>query len=175
MPITYIFSQVFAFLWFIFLVLSYFTKSITKIRILNFANAFCLLISLLLLNAHTGIGAVAIGMILPLILTHPYFSNNKNYTIVHIVLLLFSWLAMTVITVFTYVGWPSLLPCIAFLIHSYSLLQRRAIVYKYMQIPQCFLYFIYYVKISSIIAATAEFPILAMLLIGIFTDLKRNK
>ena len=130
LTVPYILSQIFAILWFTFLIPTFFAKSIAKIRICTALNALCLIISFLLLNALTGMGGTILTLTLSLILCLPFFEKSKNFTLVHAVLLVSSWLTMITITLFTYQGWPSLLPCIAVLLHSYSVIQKNPLIYK---------------------------------------------
>ena len=175
MPLTYIFSQIFAALWFTFLILTYFTKSITKIRIYTFINALCLIISFLLLNAITGVWAILIIFIVSLVMCIPNFGKTEKFTIIHIVLIVISWMAMLIITYYTYQGWHSILPCIATLIGTYSLIQKNPLIYKILQIPQGLLYLLYSIVIFSPVMAIEELALIIILFFGIYKDIKREK
>ena len=172
--IPYILSQIFAALWFTFLILTYFTKSITKIRVFTVVSAFCLIMSFLFLSAFTGVWAILLVLTISLVMFLPYFENNKNITILHIVLTVFSWLTMITITYLTYEGWPSLLPSIATLLTTYSLIQKNPLVYKILQAPQCFLFFTYHWTFASYIGVAAQFALMIILFFGIKNDFKRK-
>ena len=167
---AYILSQVFAFAWFVFLILTYFTKSITKIRIYNVILSLCLIISFFLLNALTGVWATLLYLVYSLILCHPYFNKTQKFTKVHISLLMTTYIVVIIITYFTYQGWHSLLPCITSFIGPYSIIQKKPFVYKILQIPQAVLFLIYHFVIYSYVGFIAEIILLTMLLIGMYNE-----
>jgi len=171
---TYIMSQIFSTIYYMLLVVSYQLKDRNKILILNYIGLISTGISLLLLNAYTGLAMIIVSIIRTTVFLIDEKLNGKQNIIKtkDIIILIVLYLIMIISTLYTYSGPLSIIPLISTMIYTYSIWQKNTKVYKLLGIPHGILITIYSIYIVSITAIIFEIISTISAIIGI---IKENK
>ena len=169
LPSTYLISQVFIIIMFIFLGLSYFVKSRKKVLLFNAAAHIFQTVALVIVNHFTGASMAFITLLRDNIFLLDLkdgkndISNNKI-----ILIILFSLIIL--FTIFTYSGIYSLFSVIAVSLSTIGLWQKKVKVYKLLSIPANIMWLGYYIYINSFFGYILEGILVICTIIGYFKN-----
>lgn len=167
LSLTYIASQIFVVLSYIFLMLTYFVKSRKTLLVISFASLIAVGISFFLLSAYTGLAMVFVAIIRNLIFLRNDKKAKTNKITKKDILILIVLSAVSIIFAkFTYTGFLSLLSVFATMLYTYSVWQKNTIVYKILGIPISLIWIAYNIYIFSIFGIICESSILISAIIG---------
>lgn len=175
MTITYIISQLFVIISYMFLAFSYKGKNTKQIIIFNFSSLLATAIAYLFLSAWSGFVMIIVSIIrntLFLIQNKYNTSQNKKF---NFLVLSFIISITIVLAAFTYDGLFSMLPVFATLLYTYSIWQKNPLTYKFLGIPVGLLCFFYEIHILSIFGMILEFALLLIVIIEIIINMKMKK
>lgn len=163
MGITYILSQVFVIIQYIFIITTYQVKTKKQIIIFNTLGATSAIISFLCLKAYSGCMMSLVSIFRNLLF---FNMKEKDKTALTIVLIL-----LFILTIFTYNGILSLMPSIGTLLYTLSVWQNDTKIYKKYGILIEMSWFLYFIYIKSLFGIVLE----GISLISIMIGLKREK
>jgi len=174
---AYIASQILTIAMYVTLAISYYMKDRTKILLINFLG--CLLIGLayLLLSAYTGAVMALISVIRNIIFLIDEKKNGKSEKIVKkdIYILIFIYLIIVIVTIPTYNSLLSLLSVFATSLFTFSVWQKKTIIYKALGIPISSLWIAYNIYVLSLFGFVLESIILIFALSGFIIEKKKRK
>lgn len=177
LEITYIMSQLFTIIMYIFSGLSYYAKDRKKVLILNFIGLLSIAVAYVLLKAWTGLAMDIVAIIRNIIFLIDEKKNgtrNKN-TKADVAILIILYTIIIVSTIFTYNGLLSLASVIATCIYTFSVWQKNVKLYKFLGIFVETLWMIYNIYIMSIFGIILEAVVLICAITGYITETKKNK
>lgn len=145
---TYIISQVFFVLNYVFLLLTYRVKSKKNILIFNTISGISEAIWFLLLWAFSGCSMIILALVRNVIIWYNDKKSNIILQNVSFVVILFSIIIFSVIT---YDWLYSILPGISWILYLYSIRQKNIKTYKILWIPVALCWILYNVFVFSII------------------------
>ena len=172
LTITYILSQIFIIINYVFLGISYHSKDYKKILFLNMFALIFACLSYICLKAYTGLvmEMVAILRNILFIINEKKNGKSKDITKNEIYMLLFIYLITFILTIFTYNDFLSLMSVIATIIYTYSIWQRNTRVYKILGIPVSLIWIIYNIYIRSIFGIILEIFLVVVEIIGVIRE-----
>lgn len=158
LTLEYILSQVFIVISYLFLVLTYQSKSRKNILIYSFISLIANGISYIFLQAYTGLAMCFVAIFRNIIFMIDEKRNGKSDDIKKKdVLILIVLYAISIIsTVFTYDGFLSLLSVFATMLYTYSVWQKKTSIYKILGLPIGILWIAYNIYIMSIFGIILE-------------------
>ena len=162
---TYLISQVFIIIMFIFLGLSYFVKSRKKVLLCNATAHIFQTVALVIVNHFTGASMAFITLLrdniflLDLKDGRNDISNNKS-----ILVILFTLIIL--FTIFTFSGVYSLFSSIAVSLSTIGLWQKKVKMYKLLSIPANLMWFCYYIYINSLFGYVLEGILVICTIVG---------
>ena len=172
---TYILSQVFIVISYVFLISTYQFKNRTTILLFGFLSAIATGASHFCLAAYSGLAMTCVSVIRNSI----FFVQAKNGKTDKITKV--DWAILTVLftiaivsAVFTYQGFLSLMSVFATLIYTYSVWQKNTKVYKYLGIPTSICWIIYDIYITSWFGMLLESALMISAIIGIIREHKHK-
>ena len=175
--LTYIISQVFTILMYILLATTYYLKDRKKILVVSFLSTIAIGTAYVLLNAWTGFAMCIVAIIRNSIFIIDEKKNGKKETITQkdILVLIFFFLIIGISTIFTYDGFLSLLSVFATMLYTYSVWQKKVIIYKLCGIPVGILWIAYNIYIMSLFGIILESVLLIASTCGYIIALKNSK
>ncbi len=174
--LNYILSQVFTIIMYIMLATTYYLKDRKKILIVSFLSTVSISIAYILLNAWTGFAMCVVAIIRNIIFIIDEKKNGKREVITKndIFYLVFFFLIIGISTIFTYDGIWSLLSVFATAIYTYSVWQKKVIIYKFCGIPVGILWIAYNIYIMSLFGIILESILLIASTCGYIIALKNK-
>ena len=163
MRITYIISQIFVIIQYIFIITTYQVKTKRQIIIFNTLAASSAIISFLCLEAYSGCMMSLVSILRNLLFFKMKEKDKIKLTIILIILF--------VLTIFTYNGILSLMPSIGTLLYTLSVWQNDTKTYKKYGILIELSWLIYFIYVKSLFGIILE----GISLISIIIGLKREK
>lgn len=175
--IQYIISQVFTVISYIFLALTYHSKSRMTVLTLNFLSQIMFVVSYILLGAWSGLAMVIVALIRNIIFIVDEKKNGKREQMnrLDIVILIMMYIISIASAIFTYEGFFSLLPVLATLIYTYGVCQKNIKTYKLLGIPTELLWTCYNIYIKSIFGLLLEAIILTSCFTGYYMEVKKSQ
>lgn len=174
MIVTYILSQVFIIINYIFLVMTYQSKSRKNILIYNLGALNATGISYIFLSAYSGLAMVVVAIIRNVIFIIDEKKNgksNKNGTKDYIILAIL-YIISIISAIFTYNGILSMMSVIATMLYTYSVWQKNTKIYKTLGIPIGIMWIIYNIYIFSIFGIILEVVLAISSIIGYIRENK---
>lgn len=170
---VYIWSQVFTILMYGLLALTYYAKDRKKVLILSFMSLIANVLAYVLLNAYTGLAMCVVALFRNIYFLIDEKKNGISETIgkKDIIVLIILIIAIIISTVFTYEGFLSLLSVFATTIYTYSVWQKKTLVYKFCGIPVGILWILYNLYIKSIFGVILESILLVSSIGGYILEL----
>ncbi len=176
LTLVYVGSQIFTILTYALLVMTYYVKSRKKVLVISFLSIVANLLAYVLLNAGTGVAMCVVA-----IARNAYFlvdekkGNHEENKIKDVVVLLVIYFAIGVVTYFTYEDFWSLLSVFATMLYTYSVWQKKTLVYKLCGIPIGILWVCYNAYVKSIFGVILEAILLISSVIGYWMERKQQK
>lgn len=176
LTITYILSQVFTIINYIFLGTTYYLKNRKAILVISVLSAISMACAYVFLEAYTGLAMCAVSIIRNLIFIIDEKKNGKSDKIFKkdVVILITLYLLAFMSTIFTYNGLGSLLSVFATLVFTYAVWQKHTKIYKILGIPTSLLWISYNIYIKSIAGIALECVILICSITGYVLEGKRK-
>lgn len=177
LTVTYILSQIFTIMMYIFLATTYYVQDRKKVLVLHFIATIASAIAYILLGAWTGVAMCAVVVIRNIIFIVDENKNGKEMILIKkdIVILIILYVISIVFAVFTYDGPLSLLSVLATLINTYAVWQKKINIYKLLGIPTGILWVFYNIYIMSIFGIILESILLICSTTGYILDMKSKK
>lgn len=177
LTIPYILSQIFIIINYVFLALSYYAKNRKAVLIINFISLIANVLSFVCLNAYSGIAMCLLALIRNIIFLLDEKKNGKSDVITKkdIIILIVLYIIAIISAVFTYEGFFSLLSVFATMLYTYSVWQKKTIIYKLMGIPVGILWIFYNIYIMSIFGIILESILLICSISGYVIELNKNR
>ncbi len=175
--VTYVISQIFTILTYIFLALTYYAKDRRKLLLLSFLSLSANMMAYSLLNAWTGIAMCIVALIRNIIFMIDENKNGKREIItkIDIFILIFLFMISIILAIFTYNGFFSLLSVFATLLYTFSVWQKKTSFYKLLGIPVEILWLLYNIYIMSIFGIIAETILLICTVTGYWLEVRKSK
>lgn len=175
--VAYIWSQIFTILMYVLLAVTYYAKDRKKVLVFSFLSLIANVIAYILLNAYTGIAMCIVALFRNIYFLVDEKKNGISDKIgkKDIIVLIILIIAILISTIFTYEGFLSLLSVFATTIYTYSVWQKKTLVYKFCGIPVSILWILYNLYIKSIFGVILESILLISSIIGYILELKANK
>ena len=168
MTLTYVLSQVFIIINYIFLVMTYQSKSRKNILSYNFLALIATGVSYIFLSAYSGLAMVVVAIIRNIIFIIDEKKNgksNKNRKKDYVILIIL-YVISIISAIFTYNGILSMMSVVATMLYTYSVWQKNTKVYKALGIPIGVLWIVYNVYIFSIFGIILEVVLAISSIIG---------
>ena len=174
---TYILSQIFTVVSYIFMAATYFTKDRKTILILSFMVVITNGIAFIFLNAYSGLAMCVVAILRNIIFLFGERENKKTdkMTKEDIIVLIGLYIISIVLGIFTYNGVLSLLSIIGTMLYTYSVCQKNTKVYKILGIPVSALWICYNIYILSIFGVILESIMLICSTTGVILENRRMK
>lgn len=168
LSMTYILSQVFTILMYVLLAITYYVKNRKTVLVISFLSLIANAIAYVLLNAYTGLAMCIVALIRNIWFIIDEKKNGKQEKIVKkdVVSLIIIYILTIILTFFTYEGFLSLLSVFATMLYTYSVWQKKTIVYKLCGIPIGILWVLYNLYVKSIFGVILEAILLVSSMIG---------
>ena len=176
LTLSYILSQIFVIVGYIFLAVSYHSKDRTRILMLNFGTLVMIGISYFFLSAYTGLAMIIIALTRNLIFLYDEKKYGKTEAITKrdIAILVAIYVAIIIATYLTYTSILSLSSVLATVIFTYSVWQKKTSVYKGLGIPVVMIWIIYNVYIMSLFGIILETTLLLFVISGLILELRKK-
>ena len=156
MSISFIASQVAVVLAYVFLALTYKTKSRKVLLFFNFGYLILSSVSYLFLSAYIGFAMTMVAILRNIIFLIQNKDKSSKYTFVdYLILILLVGLSIF-LSFLTYNGFYSLFSMFSTVLYTFSVWQRSIPLYKILGIPVSGLYIGYFVFIGSIFGIICE-------------------
>lgn len=175
--ITYIISQFFVILNYVFLAITYYSKDRKRILFLNFCSLTSIGIAYIFLSAYTGLSMVILSIIRNIIflLDEKKFGKTTEISKREIFILILIYIITITFAVFTYNEFLSLLSVFATMLYTFSVWQKKTIIYKALGIPVGLLWLFYNIYISSIFGIILETILLLSVINGWIIEKKKEQ
>ena len=173
---TYIISQILIIITYTLLVITYCIKNRAVTIILSFLSIITEATSYILLNAHAGLAMCGVAFVRNIIFIADEKINGKRAQIYKkdVAILALLYIVSIVLAIYTYNGFQSLPPVFATMLYTYSLWQRKSIIYKLFGVPIGILYILYGFYIKSFFTVVLETILLISAIIGYIQELKKS-
>ena len=164
--LIYITSQILTIGMYGLLALSYYLKSRSKILIANFLGSILIAVALLLLEAYTGAAMALIAIIRNFIFLIDEKKNGKVDKIKSkdVLILVVILLMIVLAAIPTFTSTLSLLPVLATSIFTFSIWQKKKIVYKVLGVPVSILWIVYSIYIATLFGIILEVIVLLFII-----------
>jgi len=164
MEVTYIISQIFVVIQYIFIITTYQVKTKKEIIIFNTLSGASTIISFICLKAYSGCMMSFVSIFRNFLFLN---MKEKDKTKLAIVLTM-----LLILTIFTYNGILSLMPSIGTLLYTLSVWQNDTKIYKKYGIIIELSWLIYFIYVKSLFGIILESITLLSVIIGIKRDKK---
>ena len=156
---------------------SYITKKRKSILIASIAGIIFNALAYILLGAWTGLAMCAIALLRNLysIWDEAHNGSREKITRRDVVVLIVTFLAIIAVTIPTYDGFLSLMSVFGAMAYTYSIWQKKPIVYKFFGIPVGLLWLTYNVYVRSFFGVVLELALLVVSIYGYVVALKAQK
>lgn len=177
MTATYILSQVFIIINYIFLVMTYQSKSRKYILIFNFGALISTGISYIFLSAYSGLAMVIVAIIRNIIFIIDEKKNGKSNKngIKDYIILAILYIISIISAVYTYNGILSMMSVVATMLYTYSVWQKNTKIYKALGVPVGIMWIIYNIYIFSLFGIILEIILTISSIIGYIKENKESK
>ena len=177
LTLPYILSQVFIIINYLFLAISYYSKNRKTVLCLGFISLVSNALSYVFLNAYSGLAMCILALVRNIIFLLDEKKNGKSDVITKKdVIILIILYAFAIASAFlTYEGFLSLLSIFATMLYTFSVWQKKTIIYKLMGIPVGILWIFYNIYIMSIFGIILESVLLICSISGFVIEFKKNK
>lgn len=173
---TYVLSQVFIIISYVFLISTYQLKSRKSILVFNFLSLLATGVSHFCLSAFSGLAMTCVAIIRNIIfLAQENKGKSDKITNTDIVILIVLYAISIVSAIFTYEGIMSLMSVFATMIYTYSVWQKNTSVYKYLGIPVSTCWILYDIYITSWFGMLLESALMISAIIGIIRVHREQK
>ena len=173
---TYVLSQIFIVISYIFLISTYQLKSRKSILVFNFLSLIATGASHFCLSAFSGMAMTCVALIRNIIfLVQEKKGKNDKITKADVIILLVLYAISIVSAVFTYEGILSLMSVFATMLYTYSVWQKNTKVYKYLGIPVSTCWILYDIYITSWFGMLLESCLMVSAIIGIYREHKSRQ
>ena len=174
---SYIISQVFVIITYLFLALSYYAKDIKVVLYLSFLSLVANALTYVLLNAYSGFAMCIFACVRNIMFMIDEKKNEKSEKITKrdIVILIVLYSIIGILAAMTFEGFLSLLSVFATMLYTYSVWQKKTIIYKLLGTPIGILWIFYNLYVKSIFGVILETILLVCSLIGFVLEFKKNK
>ncbi len=173
----YIASQILTVAMYITLAITYYLKDRKTILIINFLGCILIGSAYFLLSAYTGLAMSIIAIIRNIIFLIDEKKNGKSEKInkKDIIILAIIYFATILVTIPSYNGFLSLLSVFATSLYTFSVWQKKTIVYKILGIPIGLLWISYNVYVMSLFGIILESVLLVFAITGFTLEYKKRK
>ena len=177
LTLPYILSQVFIIINYALLAISYYCKDRKTVLVISFMAVIANGLSYVFLNAYSGLAMCILALIRNIIFLIDEKKNGKRDKIYKkdIIILVILYTIAIISAIFTYEGILSLLSVVGTMLYTYSVWQKKTIIYKFMCIPVGISWIIYNVYIMSIFGIILESVLLVSSTMGYILELKEKK
>lgn len=164
----YVLSQVFTIIMYVLLIITYYCKSRDKVLLLNMLASLASATAYIFLNAWTGLMTCIISLVRNIIYIIDEKKNGQRETVgkKDIIILVIIGALLIVSAVFTYEGFFSLFSIIATMLYTFSICQKKTVVYRLLGIPAGICWIIYNTYVMSIFGIILESVLLIAAIIG---------
>lgn len=175
LTVTYIVSQIFTILTYVLLGLTYHAKNRKTVLIISFLSLIANGIAYILLEAYTGLAMCIVALVRNIIFLIDEKKNGKTEEITKkdIIILIVLYLISIISAIFTYDGFLSLLSVFATMLYTFSVWQKKTIIYKVLGIPIGILWILYNIYVMSIFGIILEFILLICSTSGYILERKK--
>lgn len=165
---AFIVSQIFTILMYLLLAITYYVKNRRTVLVISFLSLLANAIAYILLHAYTGLAMCGVALVRNIYFLMDERRNGKREEISQKdVAVLFVIYGITIIaTMFTYEGFLSLLSVFATMIYTYSVWQKKTLVYKLCGIPVGVLWVFYNLYVKSVFGVILEGVLLGCSIVG---------
>lgn len=177
MTITYILSQIFIIINYIFLIMTYQSKSRKNILIYNIIALISTGLSYVFLSAYSGLAMTIVAVIRNIIFMIDEKKNGikeKNEAKDYIILAVL-YIISIISAIFTYNGILSMMSVVATMLYTYSVWQKNTKIYKMLGLPVSIIWIIYNIYIFSIFGIILEVILSISAIIGYMKESKAKK
>lgn len=177
LTLSYVLSQIFIIINYALLGLSYYCKNRKTVLIISFMAVIANGLSYVFLNAYSGLAMCILALIRNIIFLIDEKKNGKSDKITKkdIIILIILYTIAIISAIFTYEGVLSLLSVVGTMLYTYSVWQKKTIVYKFMGIPVGISWIIYNIYIMSIFGIILETVLLFCSVSGYILELRKSK
>jgi len=171
---TYIISQIFTIITYILLALTYYAKDRKKVLIISFLSLIANGLAYIFLSAWSGFSMCIVALIRNIIFIIDEKKNGKRDKInkTDISILIGLYVILGGFAILTYDGFLSLLSVFATMLYTYSVWQKKTIIYKFLGIPIGVLWVSYNIYVKSIFVVILEGILLICSVTGYILELK---
>lgn len=164
----YIVSQIFTILMYVLLAMTYYAKNRKTVLLISFLSLLANAIAYILLNADTGLAMCMVALVRNVYFLMDENKHGKREEISQkdIIVLLVLYGIIVISTIFTYEGFWSLLSVFATMIYTYSVWQKKTLVYKLCGIPVGVLWLLYNLYVKSVFGVVLEGILLGCSVVG---------
>lgn len=177
LTLSYVLSQIFIIINYALLGLSYYCKNRKTVLTISFMAVIANGLSYVFLNAYSGLAMCILALIRNIIFLIDEKKNGKSDKITKkdIIILIILYTIAIISAIFTYEGVLSLLSVVGTMLYTYSVWQKKTIVYKFMGIPVGISWIIYNIYIMSIFGIILETVLLFCSISGYILELRKSK
>lgn len=177
LTLSYVLSQIFIIINYALLGLSYYCKNRKTVLTISFMAVIANGLSYVFLNAYSGLAMCILALIRNIIFLIDEKKNGKSDKITKkdIIILIILYTIAIISAIFTYEGILSLLSVVGTMLYTYSVWQKKTIVYKFMGIPVGISWIIYNIYIMSIFGIILETVLLFCSISGYILELRKSK
>ncbi len=175
--LTYILSQVFTIIMYALLAWTYFLKDRKKILIVGFVAIIANALEYLFIFAWSGFAVCIFAFIrnIYFIIDEKICGKRDTISTKDIVALVFLYVLLALVAFITYEGPLSLLSVFGTMIFTYSVWQKKTIIYKFCGIPVGIMWLAYNVYVMSLFGIILEGALLVASTTGFILELKKKK
>lgn len=167
MEVSYIISQIFVIIQYLFLAATYHTKTKKQILIFNTIACASSALSFMFLSAYSG----CVMSILAILRNYLFYKQNNKKDINSLVIVL---IVLVFLTIITYDGFFSLMPSIGTLLYTLSVWQNDRKIYRIFGIPIEISWLIYHIYVFSIFGIILEIILFIVVVIGIMKEVNNE-
>ena len=177
MTIAYILSQILTIIMYTLLAFSYLEKDRKKLVLISTSATIINAVVYTLLNAWTGLAMCFVAFFRNLysISSEKKYPKSTKITRRDVIVLIVTFLAIIAVSIPTYDGFWSLMSVFGTMAYTYSIWQKKPIVYKFFGIPVGFLWIAYNYYVGSFFGVVLEVALLAASIYGYIVALKASK
>lgn len=177
LTLSYILSQVFTILMYVLLAVTYYVKNRKTVLMISFLSLIANAIAYILLEAYTGLAMCVVALLRNIYFLVDEKKNGKREEIIKkdIIVLIVLYIITGISTYFTYEGFLSLLSVFATMIYTYSVWQKKTLIYKLCGIPVGILWVLYNLYVKSVFGVILEAILLVSSVIGYCLEQKNTK
>ena len=173
---TYILSQVFTIITYVFIGMTYYAKDRKSVLIISFSSLIANGIAYIFLSAWTGLAMCFLALIRNIIFLADEKKNGKRDRInkTDIIILIVLYAISIISAIFTYDGFLSLLSVFATMLYTYSVWQKKTNIYKLLGIPIGILWILYNIYIKSVFGIVLESILLICSTSGYILEVRKK-